>query len=98
MNTERNCQSCGNYKNEFCSELDMKPCYPEKGCDYFSEIKNEFIWIVTYWDFGNDPVVTAFNNEETANRCYKYFKKHHELCCLDKCPIYSHFLESEEDE
>lgn len=34
---DRNCQSCGNYKDEYCSELDMKPCYPEKGCDYFSE-------------------------------------------------------------
>ena len=41
MNTERNCQSCGNYKNEYCNVLDMKPCYPEKGCDYFSE-REEF--------------------------------------------------------
>ena len=98
MNAERNCQSCGNYKNEFCSELDMKPCYPEKGCDYFNEIKNESIWIVTYWDFGSEPVVTAFNNEEAAIECRDYFKRCYDECCLDECPIYSHFLESEEDE
>lgn len=99
MNTERNCQSCDNYKNEYCRVLDMKPCYPEKGCDYFSEQKHEreqFIWIVTYWDFdSSEPVVTAFNNEETANKCYKYFKNCHSFCYLDKCPIYSRFLESE---
>jgi hypothetical protein len=39
MNAERNCKSCYNYKNEYCNVLDMKPCYPENGCDYFSEIK-----------------------------------------------------------
>lgn len=37
MNTERNCQFCKSYKNEYCDVLDMKPCYPELGCDYFSE-------------------------------------------------------------
>lgn len=33
---DRNCQACDNYKDEYCSELDMKPCYPKNGCDYFS--------------------------------------------------------------
>lgn len=37
MRKDRNCQSCDNYKDEYCSVLDMKPCYPEKGCDYFSK-------------------------------------------------------------
>lgn len=35
--SERNCQFCKSYKNEFCDVLDMEPCYPELGCDYFSE-------------------------------------------------------------
>ena len=35
MNTKRNCNFCGHYKDEYCDELDIKPCYPEKGCDYF---------------------------------------------------------------
>ena len=45
MNAERNCQSCDNYKDEYCNVLDMKPCYPENGCDYFeahmSDIQEE---------------------------------------------------------
>lgn len=32
-----NCNSCGNYKDEYCDVLDMKPSYPENGCDYFEE-------------------------------------------------------------
>jgi len=51
------------------------------------------IWIVTYWDFfDGEPVVTAFNNKEVANKCYEYVKKHHNGCCLDECLIYSIFL------
>lgn len=49
------------------------------------------IWIVTYWDSDSEPVVTAFNNEEAANKCYEYFKKEHYGCCLDECPVYSTF-------
>lgn len=32
---ERSCQFCDNYKDGYCDVLDMKPCYPENGCDYF---------------------------------------------------------------
>lgn len=49
------------------------------------------IWIVTYWDIDSEPVVTAFNNEEAANKCYKYFKQCHDGCCLDECSICSTF-------
>ena len=31
----KNCKLCGNYKDGYCKELELKPCYPEKGCDYF---------------------------------------------------------------
>lgn len=34
---DKNCQFCDNYKDGYCDVLDMKPCYPEKGCDYFNE-------------------------------------------------------------
>ncbi len=51
----------------------------------------DLIWIVTYWESDRVPVVTAFNNEEAANKCYKYFKKEHYKCCLDECPVYSTF-------
>ncbi len=31
----KNCQLCKNYKDGYCKELELKPSYPEKGCDYF---------------------------------------------------------------
>lgn len=40
MNIERNCQSCKYYKDGYCKNLELKPCYPQKGCDDFSK-RNE---------------------------------------------------------
>ena len=40
MNTERNCQSCKYYKDGYCENLELKPCYPLKGCEDFSK-RNE---------------------------------------------------------
>lgn len=37
MNTERNCQSCKYYKDGYCKNLELKPCYPQKGCEDFSK-------------------------------------------------------------
>lgn len=37
MITERNCQSCEYYKDEYCENLELKPCYPQKGCDDFTK-------------------------------------------------------------
>ena len=51
----------------------------------------EHVWVVTYWDFDTESVVTVFNNEVVAINCYNYFEKFHNVCCLDKCPIYSTF-------
>ena len=50
------------------------------------------IWIVTYWDLGQEPVVTAFNNRENAEKCWLYFKDSHDGCCLDECNVFSTFL------
>ena len=36
MNTAKNCYSCKYYNNGYCGNLELKPDYPEKGCDYFS--------------------------------------------------------------
>ena len=52
---------------------------------------NEEVWIVTYWDKGEEPTVTPFFNEEAANKAYNYFKSEHEGCCIDKCKIYNSF-------
>ena len=39
MNTKRNCQSCEYYKDGYCENLELKPCYPQKGCDDFENKK-----------------------------------------------------------
>lgn len=44
MNTEINCQSCKYYKDEYCENLEVKPCYPQKGCEYFSKVEQEPIY------------------------------------------------------
>lgn len=53
------------------------------------------IFIVTYWDNGLEPVVTAFNNQVSAEKCYSYFKKEHDGCCIDEVPVYKHFGKQE---
>lgn len=50
------------------------------------------IWSVIYWDDGEEPVVSLFNNEESANQCYKYFKTCHKGCCIDECDVFSEFF------
>lgn len=46
MNNKK-CQLCQHYKKDgYCEELELKPCYPEKGCDYFIrryKLKNDTI-------------------------------------------------------
>lgn len=45
MNIERNCETCKYYKDGYCENLELKPCYPQKGCDDFSkrnELKNDY--------------------------------------------------------
>ena len=38
MNTEINCQFCRYYEDGYCEVLELEPCYPQKGCEYFSEV------------------------------------------------------------
>lgn len=53
------------------------------------------IYVVTYWDFTEDikeePVVTVFDNEEAAKKCYEHFKKYYSACVLDETLLYSSF-------
>lgn len=46
------------------------------------------IWVVTYWDKGEEPVVTVFNNRKAAENCYKAFKDSHDGCCIDETMLY----------
>ena len=49
------------------------------------------IWIVTYWDEGSEPVVTAFDNLTAADYCYRAFRDCHDGCCLDEAHLYHSF-------
>lgn len=46
MNNKK-CQLCKHYRKDgYCEELEIYPCYPEKGCDYFIrryKLKNDTI-------------------------------------------------------
>lgn len=61
------------------------------------EMEVKMVWIVTYWDFDQEPVVTPFNNRENAEKCWAYFKEIHDGCCLDECEVFSKFLTPNEN-
>ena len=54
-------------------------------------VKYNKVYVVTYWDNEVEPVVTVFDNQENAKKCYSYFKKEHDGCCIDEVPVYKHF-------
>ena len=47
------------------------------------------IWIVSY--FCNGIVVTAFENEDAAKKCFEYFSKKYKYAEIDKAPVFKHF-------
>ena len=49
------------------------------------------VFVVTYWDKEQEPVVTVFVDREAAEKCLAYFVPRHYGCCLDECPLYSEF-------
>lgn len=54
-------------------------------------MKYNNVYVVTYWDDGLEPVVTVFDNQENAEKCYSFFVRRYSGCCIDEVPIYSHF-------
>ena len=52
------------------------------------------VWIVSWYNRGEMPVVTPFNNEDAAKRYYDYeLNNNHEKVDLDKCEVYSTFTQ-----
>lgn len=53
------------------------------------------VYVVTRYEddmYSKEPIVTVFDNEEAARKCFEYFKKlDTKIVCLDKCPIYKTF-------
>lgn len=56
-------------------------------------IEEDIIWVVTYYDNDEYPVVTAFDNKSAALKCYRCFLGEHDKVDIDKIPIYSSFHE-----
>ena len=51
------------------------------------------VWIVSYYDEGEAPVVTVFDNELAAVKCCNAFLQlgHHTKVNCDECQIYKTF-------
>ena len=52
----------------------------------------ETIYIVSYMNKNDtESIVTAFNNEEAAEKAYNYFCNKYDYAWLDEVPLYSNF-------
>lgn len=52
----------------------------------------DYMYIVTYYDKGaREPVVTAFDNRDAAERCYEDFKDKHDVISIDCAPVFKSF-------
>lgn len=52
----------------------------------------EQVWIVSWCEYGEAPVVTPFNNKEAAEAYYNYeLTRNHEKTDIDLCDAYTTF-------
>lgn len=52
----------------------------------------ESVWVVTYQNVGEYPVVTAFDNDKAAYDCYEYFRSKYDRVIINEVPIYKDFI------
>ena len=53
----------------------------------------QIIYIVSYMNKNDtESTVTAFNNEEAAEKVYNYFCNKYDYVWLDEVPLYSSFI------
>lgn len=50
------------------------------------------VWVVTYQNVGEYPVVTAFDNDKAAYDCYEYFRSKYDRVIINEVPIYKDFI------
>lgn len=60
------------------------------------ETDRQKVWVVSCYDEGKAPVVTVFDNEQAAMKCYdnlRFFLNYdkHVKVCIDKAPVYQSF-------
>ena len=68
-------------------------------------MNNNFNWCVSYIcdNYGEEQIVTLFDNEESAEKMYKYYenikcKNGYRNVCIDKCEVFSKFYTPDEVE
>ena len=68
-------------------------------------MNNNFVWCVSYIRdyYGEEQIVTLFDNEEAAEKMYKYYenikgKNGYRNVCIDKCEVFSRFYTPDEVE
>ena len=49
------------------------------------------LFVVAYWNTGEEPTITIFDNRKAAKACFNYFKDIYINCCLDETYLYSTF-------
>jgi len=51
------------------------------------------VWVVSWYNAGEEPVVTVFGNEENAMKYYNHeLANSHVKVAIDECPIYNNFI------
>jgi len=51
------------------------------------------VWVVSWYNAGEEPVVTVFGNEENAMKYYNYeLANSHVKVAIDECQIYNTFM------
>lgn len=54
------------------------------------------VWVVSWYNAGEEPVVTVFSNEENAMKYYNYeLANGHVKVAIDECPIYNTLQKNE---
>lgn len=58
-----------------------------------NERQRRQVWVVSYYDDGKAPVVTVFDNERAAEKCYVWFLNTggHTKVDLDEVCVYKSF-------
>ncbi len=53
----------------------------------------EHVYVVSYVNHKNiEPIITVFDNEESAQRMHDYLKGNGLHVWLDECPLYSRYI------
>lgn len=54
------------------------------------------VWVVSYWNAGEEPVFTVFSNEESARKYFDFNCTRFDKVAIDEAPVYGKFLIGDE--